>query len=51
MPEVKAIAEQNLITDEIRKALHVLSGDARDYDPLYKLINGACFCLLDEAEN
>src|SRR5437762_9198837 len=44
-----AIAEQNLITDEIRKALHALSGDARDYDPLLKLIDGACFCLLGEA--
>ena len=51
MPEVKlmAIAEQNLITDEIRKALHALSGDARDYDPLLKLIDGARFCLLGEA--
>ena len=44
-----AIAKQSLVASEVKKALHALSGDARDYDPLLKLIQGARFCLLGEA--
>jgi len=44
-----ATAQQRLVTSEIKRALHPLSGDARDYDPLLKLVDGARFCLLGEA--
>ena len=44
-----AIAKQSLVASEVKKALHALHGDARDYDPLLKLIHGARFCLLGEA--
>jgi erythromycin esterase-like protein len=44
-----AIAKQSLVASEVKKALHALRGDARDYDPLLKLIHGARFCLLGEA--
>jgi hypothetical protein len=44
-----AIAKQSLVASEVSKALHALSGDARDYDPLLRLIHGARFCLLGEA--
>jgi erythromycin esterase-like protein len=44
-----AIATQSLVASEVKKALHALRGDARDYDPLLKLIQGARFCLLGEA--
>src|ERR1044071_9391723 len=44
-----AIAKQSLVASEVKKALHALRGDARDYDPLLKLIDGARFCLLGEA--
>src|SRR2546425_1924252 len=44
-----AIAKQSLVASEVKKALHSLRGDARDYDPLLKLIHGARFCLLGEA--
>ena len=44
-----AIAKQSLGASEVKKALHSLRGDARDYDPLLKLIHGARFCLLGEA--
>jgi erythromycin esterase-like protein len=44
-----AIAKQSLVSTEVKKALHSLSGEARDYDPLLKLIHGARFCLLGEA--
>ncbi|HEU5236420.1 MAG TPA: hypothetical protein VFU37_04720, partial [Pyrinomonadaceae bacterium] len=42
-----AIAKQSLVSTEVKKALHSLSGEARDYDPLLKLIHGARFCLLE----
>src|SRR5437879_2669159 len=44
-----AIAKQSLGASEVKKALHSLRGDARDYDPLLKLIHAARFCLLGEA--
>jgi erythromycin esterase-like protein len=44
-----AIAKQSLVASEVKRALRALSGDARDYDPLLKLIQGARFCLLGEA--
>src|SRR5881628_2711109 len=44
-----AIAEQTSIIDAVREASQPLEGNARDYDPLLKLINGARFCLLGEA--
>ena len=44
-----AIAKQSLVASEVKKALHSLRADARDYDPLLKLIHGARFCLLGEA--
>ena len=44
-----AIAKQSLVASEVKTALHALRGDARDYDPLLKLIHGARFCLLGEA--
>jgi erythromycin esterase-like protein len=44
-----AIAKQSLVASEVKKALHALRGDARDYDPLLQLIDGARFCLLGEA--
>jgi erythromycin esterase-like protein len=44
-----AIAKQSLVASEVKKALHALRGDARDYDPLLELIDGARFCLLGEA--
>ena len=44
-----AIAEQSLAKSEVKKALHAIHGDARDYDPLLKLIEGVRFCLLGEA--
>jgi erythromycin esterase-like protein len=44
-----AIAKQSLVASEVKKALHPLRGDARDYDPLLKMIHGARFCLLGEA--
>jgi erythromycin esterase-like protein len=44
-----AIAEQSLVASEVKKAVHALSGEPRDYDPLLKLIHGARFCLLGEA--
>src|SRR5213082_1377783 len=44
-----AIAEQSLVASEVKTALHALREDARDYDPLLKLIHGARFCLLGEA--
>src|SRR6266496_3162811 len=44
-----AIAKKSLVASEVKKALHALRGDARDYDPLLKLIQGARFCLLGEA--
>src|SRR5438105_5108520 len=44
-----AIATQSLGASEVKKALHSLRGDARDYDPLLKLIHEARFCLLGEA--
>ena len=44
-----ATAAQSLITTEIKRALHPLDGDPRDYDPLLKSIEGARFCLLGEA--
>jgi erythromycin esterase-like protein len=44
-----AIAQQSLVTTGVKRALHPLSSDACDYDPLLKLIDGARFCLLGEA--
>ena len=44
-----AIAKQSLVASEVKEALHALRGDARDYDPLLKLVSGARFCLLGEA--
>ena len=44
-----AIAKQSLVASEVKTALHALRGDARDYDPLLKLIHAARFCLLGEA--
>ena len=44
-----AIAKQSLVASEVKTALHALRGDARDYDPLLKLIDGTRFCLLGEA--
>src|ERR1041384_644900 len=44
-----AIAKQSLVASEVKKAVHALSGEPRDYDPLLKLIHGARFCLLGEA--
>lgn len=44
-----AIAKRSLVASEVKKALHALRGDARDYDPLLKLIDGARFALLGEA--
>jgi erythromycin esterase-like protein len=44
-----AIAEQNLVANEVKRASHALSGEARDYDPLLKMVDGSRFCLLGEA--
>ena len=44
-----AIAEQTRIRDAIKQASMPLEGNARDYDPLLKLIGNARFCLLGEA--
>src|SRR5947209_8424139 len=44
-----AIAEQTSIIDAVREAAQPLEGNARDYDPLLKLIGNAHFCLLGEA--
>src|SRR5437016_1476116 len=44
-----AIAEQTSIIDAVREASQPLGGNARDYDPLLKLIGNAHFCLLGEA--
>src|SRR5437016_8834852 len=44
-----AIAEQNLIRNVVRQASQPLEGNARDYDPLLRLIGDARFCLLGEA--
>jgi erythromycin esterase-like protein len=44
-----AIAKQSLVASEVKEALHALRGDARDYDPLLKMVDGSRFCLLGEA--
>src|SRR3979409_2685550 len=44
-----AIAELNLITDVVQKAVQPLEGTEHDYDQLLKLIGEARFCLLGEA--
>jgi erythromycin esterase-like protein len=44
-----AIAEQSLVATEIKRAVHPLSGEARDYVPLLKMVDGSRFCLLGEA--
>src|SRR5256714_5857277 len=44
-----AIAEQTSIIDAVRETAHPLEGNARDYDPLLKLIGNSRFCLLGEA--
>src|SRR5438067_9886165 len=44
-----AIAEQTSIIDAVREAAQPLEGNARDYDPLLKLIGNTHFCLLGEA--
>ncbi len=44
-----AIAEQTSIAEAVREVSHQLEGNARDYDPLLKLIGEARFCLLGEA--
>src|SRR5256714_1893791 len=44
-----AIAEQTSIIDAVRETAQPLEGNARDYDPLLKLIGNSRFCLLGEA--
>jgi erythromycin esterase-like protein len=42
---------ENLVIDAIREAAHPLSGGARDYDPLMRLIGDSKFVLLGEASH
>jgi erythromycin esterase-like protein len=44
-----AIAKESLVASEVKKALHALRGEAPDYDPLLKMVDGSRFCLLGEA--
>src|SRR6266536_6482639 len=44
-----AIAARSLVTNAVQKESQALQGNARDYDPLLKLIHEARFCLLGEA--
>src|SRR5947208_373 len=39
----------NVMTNAVREAAHTLAGEARDYDPLLRLVGAARFCLLGEA--
>src|ERR671933_1616986 len=42
-------ANSDVIASVVREAAHTLADEARDYDPLLKLIGAARFCLLGEA--
>src|SRR5258707_15799681 len=44
-----AIAELNLITDVVQKAVQPIESTAHDYDQLLRLIGEARFCLIGEA--